>query len=58
MLDVFVVIVMASSVKFYNLMDIAPGFAIIAFCSVVLLTLAAAVYFDERLIWDSSVEKQ
>ena len=57
MLDVFVVIVMASSVKFYNLMDIAPGFAIIAFCSVVLLTLAAAVYFDERLIWDSSVEK-
>lgn len=57
MLDVFVVILMASAVRFYNLMTVAPGFAIIAFCSVVLLTLGAASYFDDRLIWDRSVEK-
>lgn len=56
MLDVFVVILMASAVRFYNLMAVAPGLAVIAFCAVVLLTLEAATYFDERLIWDRSVE--
>lgn len=54
MIDVFVVIIMTSTVRISGLITINPGFAIIAFCSVVLITMAAAENFDERLIWDQS----
>lgn len=52
MIDVFVVIIMSSTVRMSGLLTISPGFAIIAFCSVVLITMLAAESFDERLIWD------
>ncbi|HAH71080.1 MAG TPA: paraquat-inducible membrane protein A, partial [Succinivibrionaceae bacterium] len=58
MLDVFVVIIMSVAVKFGGLMSVAPGFAILTFCLVVLVTLWAAASFDERLIWDKYVEKK
>ena len=53
MIDVFVVIIMSSVVRMSGLLVINPGFAIIAFCSVVLITMFAAEEFDERLIWDN-----
>ncbi|MCR5084326.1 MAG: PqiA/YebS family transporter subunit [Succinivibrionaceae bacterium] len=52
MIDVFVVIIMSSVVRMGGLITINPGFAIVVFCSVVLLTLLSAEQFDERLIWD------
>lgn len=52
MIDVFVVIIMSAVVRMSGLLVINPGFAIIAFCSVVLITMFAAESFDERLIWD------
>ena len=52
MIDVFVVIIMTSVVRFSGLMTIDPGFAIITFCLVVIITMFAAESFDERLIWD------
>ncbi len=58
MIDVYVVIIMTAAVHFSNLMTIAPGMAIIAFCSVVFITIFAASYFDERLIWDKYVGKE
>lgn len=58
MIDVFVVIIMSSTVRMSGLLTINPGFAIIAFCSVVLITMAAAESFDERLLWDNSLEVQ
>ncbi|MBO8416413.1 MAG: PqiA/YebS family transporter subunit [Proteobacteria bacterium] len=58
MIDVFVVIIMSSTVRMSGLLTINPGFAIIAFCSVVLITMAAAENFDERLLWDNSLENK
>ena len=52
MIDVFVVIIMSATVRLTGILSIDPGFAIIAFCAVVLITMAAAEIFDERLIWD------
>ena len=52
LIDVYVVIIMASIVRIGNLLSISPGFAIICFCSVVLITVFSAEAFDERLIWD------
>ncbi len=58
MIDVFVVIIMTAAVHFSGLMTIAPGMAIIAFCSVVFITIFAASSFDERLIWDNYVGRE
>lgn len=52
MIDVFVVIIMSATVRMGNLLTIDPGFAIVAFCLVVMVTMFAASSFDERLIWD------
>lgn len=54
LIDVYVVIIMSSIVKMNNLLNIEPGFAIICFCSVVVITVFSAEEFDERLIWDSN----
>jgi paraquat-inducible protein A len=52
MIDVFVVIIMSATVRMGGLLTIDPGFAIVAFCLVVMVTMFAASSFDERLIWD------
>lgn len=52
MIDVFVVIIMSSVVRIGGLISIDPGFAIVAFCAVVILTLFSAEQFDSRMIWD------
>ncbi|MBE6423219.1 paraquat-inducible protein A [Succinivibrio dextrinosolvens] len=52
MIDVFVVIIMSSVVRIGGLVTINPGFAIVAFCAVVILTLISAEQFDSRMIWD------
>ncbi len=43
---------MSAIVKIGGLLSIDPGFAIVCFCSVVIITLFSAEEFDERLIWD------
>lgn len=52
MVDVFVVALMAAIVQLGALAEIAPGPGAIAFASVVILTMFAALSFDPRLIWD------
>lgn len=52
LIDVYVVIIMSSIVKIGNILNIEPGFAIICFCSVVIITVFSAEEFDERLIWN------
>lgn len=54
MLDVFVITILVALVKFGNLAAIEAGFGAVAFCSVVVLTMLAAVAFDPRLIWDNT----
>ena len=53
MVDIFVVTLMAALVQIQGLMVIDVGFGAFAFCSVVVLTILAAMSFDPRLIWDN-----
>ncbi len=52
MVDIFVVALMAALVQAGNLATIIPGPGALAFASVVILTIFAAMSFDPRLIWD------
>lgn len=52
MVDIFVVALMVALVQFGNLATIDPGIGAIAFATVVVLTMFAAMRFDSRLIWD------
>ena len=56
MLDIFVITILVALVKFGNLASIEAGFGAVAFCSVVILTMLAAVSFDPRLIWDNTAD--
>jgi paraquat-inducible protein A len=52
MLDIYVIAVLVALVQFSALATIEAGPASIAFGSVVVLTMFAAMSFDPRLIWD------
>jgi paraquat-inducible protein A len=52
MLDVFVVGLIVALVQLKALATITPGPAVVAFASVVVLTMFSAMTFDPRLIWD------
>jgi paraquat-inducible protein A len=54
MLDVFVVTLTVTLVRFHSLAEIAPRGGIMAFGSVVVLTMFASMSFDPRLIWDAT----
>lgn len=53
MLDIFVVAILVALVQLQGLATIAPGGGVMAFASVVVLTMFAAMSFDPRLIWDN-----
>ena len=52
MVDIFVVALMAALVQVGELATIEPAAGAVAFASVVILTMLAAMAFDPRLIWD------
>jgi paraquat-inducible protein A len=52
MVDVFVVTILVALVQLGSLANILPGVGILAFASVVVLTMLAALFFDPRLMWD------
>ncbi|ATJ82965.1 paraquat-inducible protein A [Halomonas beimenensis] len=52
MVDIFVVAILVALIRAGNLMAVGPGPAALAFGSVVVLTMLAAMTFDPRLIWD------
>ncbi|PTQ67831.1 paraquat-inducible protein A [Pseudomonas sp. GV071] len=54
MLDVFVIAILVALVNFGSLASIEPGYGAAAFCSVVILTMLAALTFDPRLLWDNT----
>lgn len=56
MIDIFVVIILASLVQLGNTMSIVPGSATFAFSGVVVVTMLAAMSFEPKLIYnDKSV---
>jgi paraquat-inducible protein A len=52
MVDVFVISILVALIRMGKLMSIYPGVAAVAFASVVVVTMTAAMFFDPRLIWD------
>ena len=54
MLDIFVIAILVAVVKFGSLASVEPGPGAVAFASVVILTMLAALTFDPRLIWDNT----
>ena len=53
MVDIFVATLMAALIQIQGLMVIEVGLGAVAFGSVVVLTIFAAMAFDPRLIWDN-----
>jgi len=56
MLDVFVITFTVALIQLQPLMSVEPGYGVLFFAAVVVLTMIAAETFDPRLIWDSSNE--
>jgi len=54
MLDVFLLAILVAVVKLEQLATVLPGPGIVAFASVVILTILASQSFDTRLIWDDA----
>lgn len=57
MVDIFVVAILVSLVQLGNYMTVIPGPGALAFGSVVVLTMFAAMCFDPRLLWDRLDER-
>jgi paraquat-inducible protein A len=51
MLDVYVVVLLAATVRFGPLASVSAGLGLLSFAAVVVLTLLATWSFDPRLIW-------
>lgn len=54
MLDIFVIAILVAIVNFGSLASVEAGLGAVAFSSVVILTMLAAITFDPRLIWDNT----
>ena len=55
MLDVFLLSVLVALIRFGRFATVIPGPGIIAFASVVILTIFASSSFDSRLIWQEEM---
>jgi paraquat-inducible protein A len=53
MVDVFVVIILASLIQLGPAMSITPGAATLAFSGLVIVTMLAAMSFEPQLIWNN-----
>ena len=52
MLDVYVVVLLAATIRFGPLANVQPGPGLLAFAAVVVLTMLGTYAFDPKLIWD------
>ena len=52
MLDVYVVVLLAATIRFGPLASVSAGPGLLAFAAVVVLTMLATYTFDPKLIWD------
>ena len=55
MLDVFLVAILVAVVKLGSFASVQPELGLVAFTSVVVLTMIASANFDSRLLWQSRV---
>jgi paraquat-inducible protein A len=54
MLDIFVIAILVAMVNFGRIASVEANLGAVAFASVVILTMLAAITFDPRLIWDNT----
>ncbi len=54
MLDIFVIAILVAVVNLGRIASVEANLGAVAFASVVILTMLAAVTFDPRLIWDNT----
>lgn len=54
MIDVFMISILTALVRMGRVAAVYPGPGVLAFCSVVILTMLAAASFDPRLMWDAA----
>ena len=54
MLDIFVIAILVAVVNFGRIASVEANLGAVAFATVVILTMLAAVTFDPRLIWDNT----
>ena len=54
MIDVFMISILTALVRMGRVASVYPGVGVLAFCSVVVLTMVAAAMFDPRLMWDAA----
>jgi paraquat-inducible protein A len=54
MIDVFMLATLVGVVQLGFLATVLPGLGAVAFCSVVLVTMAATESFDPRIMWDAA----
>ncbi len=55
MIDVFMLTVLVGVVRLGTIAVVLPGMGAVAFCAVVVLTMAASEAFDPRLMWDAAL---
>ncbi len=58
MLEVFLLAICVSMVEMGEVATVHPGRGVFSFAAVVVLTLAATLSFDSRLLWDSLAERK
>jgi paraquat-inducible protein A len=56
MIDIFMLSILAGLVRLGSIATIEPGIGAISFAAVVIITIAAAIAFDPRLMWDTAGE--
>ncbi|WP_412481575.1 paraquat-inducible protein A [Pseudomonas asiatica] len=54
MLDIFVIAILVALVNFGRIASVEANLGAVAFATVVILTMLAALTFDPRLIWDNT----
>lgn len=57
MIDVFMISILTALVRMGRVASVYPGPGVLAFCSVVILTMLASASFDPRLMWDAAAER-
>jgi paraquat-inducible protein A len=58
MIDIFALSVLAGVVRFGSIATVRPGMGAVAFCAVVIITMAATEMFDPRRMWDAAGRDQ
>ncbi len=58
MLEVYMLSILVAVAELGKIATVHPGFGVISFAAVVVLTVAATVTFDPRLIWENAPEPE